>query len=353
MADLQRRSYFQPQGNPGEGWQIACSACGTSGPSGPGASCPACMAPLAEDLPAVVLPEVQLPVYKQKEVLGPLCTLVGGGPALGAILLTLWTGGGWDAFWIFAILAGCLSLASVPLAWSLWHGVYNRAATRAFSSNLPLKHRKAWFDITRLRGRRGLVVHVSFLAHGFKGKRTEVVVRFRGPDQHYVRANLRNYRGDHGEVRARHLTDPITFGLAAFRDLWLFVPMRAFALPPGTQVVKMTAEILIACEGVVHTEHDLPIEFRPLPEDFPLMIAGGGTPLQLEGDVAPAGEDEMQIVATEGAEASHCGVCGEVLEGVVVTCSLCETAHHSECWEYIGGCTTYACEGRPEATEDS
>jgi hypothetical protein len=30
-----------------------------------------------------------------------------------------------------------------------------------------------------------------------------------------------------------------------------------------------------------------------------------------------------------------------------ITCGLCETMHHRECWERIGGCSTYGCKAAP------
>lgn len=52
---------------------------------------------------------------------------------------------------------------------------------------------------------------------------------------------------------------------------------------------------------------------------------------------APAG------VAEPDAEESQCQVCGEPLSSDLVFCSGCKTPHHRECWEYFGGCSTYAC----------
>jgi hypothetical protein len=40
---------------------------------------------------------------------------------------------------------------------------------------------------------------------------------------------------------------------------------------------------------------------------------------------------------------SQCQVCGEALARDLVYCSACQTPHHRECWEYFGGCSTYAC----------
>jgi hypothetical protein len=40
---------------------------------------------------------------------------------------------------------------------------------------------------------------------------------------------------------------------------------------------------------------------------------------------------------------SQCQVCGEPLAADLVYCASCQTPHHRECWEYFGGCSTYAC----------
>jgi hypothetical protein len=40
---------------------------------------------------------------------------------------------------------------------------------------------------------------------------------------------------------------------------------------------------------------------------------------------------------------SQCQVCGEPLARDLVWCAACKTPHHRECWEYFGGCSTYAC----------
>src|SRR5439155_23496495 len=65
----------------------------------------------------------------------------------------------------------------------------------------------------------------------------------------------------------------------------------------------------------------------------------------------PALEDEGDIeflseVRQPQAIESQCQVCGEPLIADVVYCAGCPTAHHRECWEYFGGCSTYACRQR-------
>jgi hypothetical protein len=56
------------------------------------------------------------------------------------------------------------------------------------------------------------------------------------------------------------------------------------------------------------------------------------------------GIEIMASHATEGPTASaNCQVCGEPLTRDIVYCSSCKTPHHKECWNYIGRCSTYAC----------
>ena len=42
-------------------------------------------------------------------------------------------------------------------------------------------------------------------------------------------------------------------------------------------------------------------------------------------------------------ENACCMVCGQAIESDPVACTTCKTAHHAECWEYMGKCSTFAC----------
>jgi hypothetical protein len=47
-----------------------------------------------------------------------------------------------------------------------------------------------------------------------------------------------------------------------------------------------------------------------------------------------------------------CKVCGEPIgEGAVITCAACNTPHHRDCWEYVGACSIYGCNGKVGVTE--
>jgi Prokaryotic RING finger family 1 len=42
-----------------------------------------------------------------------------------------------------------------------------------------------------------------------------------------------------------------------------------------------------------------------------------------------------------------CKVCGEpIAAGAVIVCAACNTPHHRDCWEYVGTCSIYGCNGK-------
>lgn len=49
----------------------------------------------------------------------------------------------------------------------------------------------------------------------------------------------------------------------------------------------------------------------------------------------------VKVESVETA-AGICQVCGAPIEKPVV-CSRCRTPHHQDCWDYVGGCSTFAC----------
>lgn len=64
-----------------------------------------------------------------------------------------------------------------------------------------------------------------------------------------------------------------------------------------------------------------------------------------------AGADLVKIFAPVSRQAPRpvratggaCRVCGTGLATQVVGCPRCDTPHHADCWDYAGGCSTYAC----------
>ena len=354
MAELQRRSYSPPVSRAGRGWMLTCSSCGRDVETGPGVVCSHCGFPAVEQLPVVVEPGRPTPLALRRPLLLPFCLLLALGPAL-PLTAMMASESLLAALIMFPILYLLLFPVTVPftfLARWLYRRVHPVVENGARLFDLNVHVTRVWVDLTKLRGRRGLVLNVSLRAAYLQGRRLEVVVRLRGPDGRYLRSDLRNYRGELGEVRARFSTQPVQNMVAVFERIWMFLPVRALGLPPGTREVHLTAEVLVGCDGVVQAEVDHPVFFRPLPEDFPHLLGDGASPRpEAPGadDLDPGAVEFLVVGVDAAADARQCGVCGDPLAaaGPTVACSLCESPHHQECWEYLGGCSTYACEGRP------
>ncbi|MEX2173179.1 MAG: RING finger protein, partial [Pirellulaceae bacterium] len=58
--------------------------------------------------------------------------------------------------------------------------------------------------------------------------------------------------------------------------------------------------------------------------------------------IAFVGEPNVEAAEPDAVD-SRCQVCGEPLAADLVWCGSCKTPHHRECWQYFGGCSTYAC----------
>jgi hypothetical protein len=47
-----------------------------------------------------------------------------------------------------------------------------------------------------------------------------------------------------------------------------------------------------------------------------------------------------------------CKVCGEPIQAcAVIVCAACNTPHHRDCWEYVGACSIYGCNGKVGVAE--
>jgi len=63
----------------------------------------------------------------------------------------------------------------------------------------------------------------------------------------------------------------------------------------------------------------------------------------LLGSSADPGIQLGEVRVQSGGE---CPVCGTAMSERLVRCEVCQTPHHSECWTYMGRCSTYGCRGK-------
>jgi hypothetical protein len=329
----------RPQGSY---WSVKCTRCGTEGPTQAHGRCRSCEAQLVPALPEVKTParrrlpgrsifEIDLLEVLPRAITLPI-QVAGRMAMIGFFLLFFWP------------LGLILLIATLRDGFGVSPGADAPEGTHLHVPN-KFQVERAWVDVSRLRGRRGLVIQFSLQTHGLVKKRLELAVRVRGPDGRYLPALLRNYRGTSGEVLVRHATKPLKSQSSRFPRLWVFLPLRAMPIPAAVQRMTVTLEAAFACEGRLLAESHVPYVFVPTADDrttLALPEAAGGADEAL---------DASAITLMENAaspEDTSCGVCGDGLAGEpVVRCALCESASHRECWEYMDGCSTYACEGRP------
>jgi hypothetical protein len=57
-------------------------------------------------------------------------------------------------------------------------------------------------------------------------------------------------------------------------------------------------------------------------------------------------EPGIQVGEVRILSGGECPVCGTRMGTGVVRCQACQTPHHSECWAYMGRCSTYGCGGK-------
>jgi hypothetical protein len=55
---------------------------------------------------------------------------------------------------------------------------------------------------------------------------------------------------------------------------------------------------------------------------------------------------EVGPASSEDAGPPICKVCGETIVTPGVICASCRTPHHRDCWEFVGACSIYGCNGK-------
>jgi hypothetical protein len=114
--------------------------------------------------------------------------------------------------------------------------------------------------------------------------------------------------------------------------------------PPGGMLVSVNPERML-----VQVDRNLGTQFEALStavrEALILhdgLVAGVAAKLAEGVDVIDAGPP-----AAEDAGPPLCKVCGQLIEsGPRTLCARCKAPHHRDCWEFIGGCSIFGCNGK-------
>lgn len=322
MPEVYRTSTRRPERAPGEGWSLACAACGEEAPTLAGAACASCGA--AGPPPTLTLPVARpAPAVPARGAGRFLLGWAGLGVGLSVLAPALL-----PVYWISAFLLLIVGGAS----WVTWlfvdqlpHWTYN------WGSQVRLQRLEV--SAEGFPGARAVVLRVRLQARNLEGRRIEVTTRFRGPDGYYLAATHPKYEGEHGEVRVRCVTRPVEGWRTNLGPLVVAIPLRALALPPSRAGATLGVEVLLSTEGQLRAEHDARWTYEPAPGDFPAL--------------GPAPSEGVELLPEEDHGRRRCPLCGEDLDPPTPTesCSLCDARLHRDCWDFAGGCTTYACEG--------
>lgn len=113
--------------------------------------------------------------------------------------------------------------------------------------------------------------------------------------------------------------------------------------PPGGLLISINPERLL-----VQVDRNLGVHADSLLHAVreALVIHDG-----LQAGVAARLSEGVSIVAVgpaadDDAGAPICKVCGEPLAAPTVVCATCRTPHHRDCWEFVGSCSIYGCNGK-------
>jgi hypothetical protein len=113
--------------------------------------------------------------------------------------------------------------------------------------------------------------------------------------------------------------------------------------PPGGMLVSINPERLLV---QVDCNLGLNVESLMLAVREALIIHDG-----LQEGVAARMNEGISIVSAGAASIEEaglpvCKVCGEAIVTPSVVCATCRIPHHRDCWEFVGACSIYGCNGK-------
>ena len=179
--------------------------------------------------------------------------------------------------------------------------------------------------VTRAREPRGLVM-VCSVSPGMESRPRGAFLRT------WIRLK-RPLRGQSPEVRVSRAIR-LSPGRRPLRNARLFASLEPFDLAVvGTLHLQAKLDLLEG--GMIRDRHAMGISIEPQETD--------PTPAWLG---SRAGGEGLEVVEA-ATQVGSCLVCGDGLRAEPVTCRRCHTPHHAECWDYAGGCVTFACVANP------
>jgi hypothetical protein len=113
--------------------------------------------------------------------------------------------------------------------------------------------------------------------------------------------------------------------------------------PPGGMLVSINPERLLvqvdrnlglSAEALAVAVHEALVVHDGLRQGVSARL-GAGIAIVAAGPASP-----------DDAGPPICKVCGEAIVTPGVVCNTCKTPHHRDCWEFVGACSIYGCNGK-------
>ena len=102
--------------------------------------------------------------------------------------------------------------------------------------------------------------------------------------------------------------------------------------PTGVLFGKSTLQVEKVCT-TARPQDQLKLIYRVID----ILDSLVGMPTRKAGEIAAGRAPAIDMTG------AMCQICGMELTVRVVFCEGCVTPHHRECWEYLGGCSTFGC----------
>ncbi len=114
--------------------------------------------------------------------------------------------------------------------------------------------------------------------------------------------------------------------------------------PPSGMLVSVTPErLLVQVDrnlGQSLSHLDLAVRDALILHDA--LVASVAAVVRTGVEIMPLSEGDVSDLD----ESPGCEVCGDPITGDHVVCTRCHTPFHRDCWTFVGGCSTFGCNGR-------